>query len=324
MKKIMYTGLFISAVMLLLPLSAINNTQKTIAATTVNDTTPAVVETQSTSFKIFNAQSDEINEITSQDYIFGVVAAEMPALYEKEALKAQAVAAYTFALCRKAENSEKDYDITTDSAIDQGFVSKTELAERWGENAQEYTKKIEEAVKEAEGYVITHNNKPITAVYHAISSGKTESAKDVWDVELEYLSAVACEADKLATNYKTEAVFTVDEIKEKLKDTVEFTGEPSNFFGSIARTDSGAVKAITVCSKELTGSQIRELLELRSSNFNVIFAEDKFTFTVYGYGHGVGMSQNGANSMAKLGSSFEEILKHFYKGCEVEKIKSNS
>ena len=168
--------------------------------------------------------------------------------------------------------------------------------------------------------MITYESKPITAVYHAISSGKTEDAKDIWGTEYPYLKPVSSEGDKLSKDYISEASFSVEELKSKLSSDAEFSSSPANFFGKISRTDSGVVKEIEVCGKALKGARIRTLLDLRSSNFEVKYEAEKFVFTVYGYGHGVGMSQNGANYMAKQGSDFKEILCHYYKDCKVEKV----
>ncbi len=321
MKKIMYAVFFLCAVMLLSPLSVLDFNSNLLSATAVKKDELKSTAISSTSFKICNSENGQITEMSAEDYIFGVVAAEMPALYEKEALKAQAIAAYTFACTRKAENAEKDYDITTDPSSDQSFITEKEAREKWGEKAEEYIKKIRSAVEETKNYMITYNKKPIIAVYHAISSGKTESAKDVWDADLEYLTAVESEGDKLATNYKSQSTYTEAELKAALADAVELSGNPAEFFGNITRTASGGVKTLTVCKKELSGTRLRTLLNLRSSNFTVNYADNKFTFTVLGYGHGVGMSQNGADYMAKQGSDFKEILTHYYKGCKVEKIE---
>jgi stage II sporulation protein D len=172
--------------------------------------------------------------------------------------------------------------------------------------------------------MITYKGTPITAVYHAISSGKTESAKDIWNAELDYLVPVSSEGDKLATNYISEVEFTAKELKERLSDKAELSGEAKDYFSNLVRTKSGTVLKVNVCGQELKGSLVRELLELRSSNFTVEYRDEKFVFSVYGYGHGVGMSQNGANYMAKQGSTFEEILTHYYTGCKVEKVKITS
>lgn len=321
MKKIICIAVLIAAVMLLLPLSVFTEQPVALATSAViGSSSQTQAPAPSESFKVYDAENKSITEMTAADYVFGVVAAEMPALYEPEALKAQAIAAYTFACSRKADNSEQEYDITTDPATDQSFITEATARERWGENAELYVQKIKTAVNEADGYMITYNGTPITAVYHAISSGKTESCKDIWGTELPYLTTVTSEGDRLADGYISELALTAEELKEKFNGKVQFTADPLQYFSEAVRTESGTVKEISLCGTTLSGSEIRELLDLRSSNFEVSYQGSKFTFTVYGYGHGVGMSQNGANYMAKQGSSFEEILCHYYTGCKVEKI----
>lgn len=319
MKKILITSLILTAAMLLLPLVRLEGTDKVLPTTAItqSDTLkyePTIVET----FKVYDPETEKITLMPCDEYIFGVVAAEMPALYHEEALKAQAVAAYTFACSRKNTNEGKEYDITSSPLTDQSFISKEEATQRWGEKAAEYTQKIESAIKETKGCVLTYKGKLITAVYHAISSGKTESCKNVWGKDLPYLVSVPSEDDRLAENYISSATFTKEELTEKLSSVIGDTQTIT--FGEPSRTESGNVKEITVCGKVCSGAEIRELLELRSSNFAVTAEGDKITFTVYGYGHGVGMSQNGANAMAKKGSDFKEILTHYYTGCEIEKL----
>lgn len=320
MKKTLVLAILISISMLLIPLSTVKKLPKASAASTVLNEIPKAEKSEVKTFKVYDKDNDKVTEISASDYIFGVVAAEMPALYEEEALKAQAVAAYTFACCRKAENKAKPYDITTDHTIDQSFVTKEAAKEKWGENAEIYTEKIEKIVEETSGYVITHNGNLIVSVYHAVSSGKTEDCKNVWGKELVYLKSVLSEGDKLAENYISEVTFTTDELKKKLNEEVTFTGNPENYFGDIKKTDTGYVKEIALCKENISGSKLRSILNLRSTNFTVSYDADKFTFTVLGYGHGVGMSQNGANYMAKQGSDFKEILNHYYTDCKIEKI----
>ena len=168
-------------------------------------------------------------------------------------------------------------------------------------------------------YVILYNGKIITAVYHAISGGKTEDSNNVWGVSLPYLKPVSSEGDKLAENYITVLEFSFQDLKEKLSGIAKIDDTKQNIFKNITRTSSGTVKKITVGSTELTGALVRNALELRSSNFKIDIEDGKYKFTVYGYGHGVGLSQNGANYMAKQGLSFKEILTHYYTGCKIEK-----
>lgn len=317
MKKMFVIALTVWAIMLLLPLSVIGKETEIAKTEVISLQKNEKVEKKET-FKVLDKDSNKITEMDSNEYIYGVVAAEMPALYDEEALKAQAVAAYTFALKRSQENSDKEYDITTDFKVDQSFVSKSEIKEKWGENAQKYEDKISNAVKEAEGYVIKYKNEPILSVYHAVSGGKTENCSNVWGMELDYLKPVLSEWDKLYENYISEEEFTAEELKAKFPN-VEFSGKEAEYFSEPVYTDSQTVKKINLCSKEFTGEEIRSTLNLRSANFKVQYTDKKFVFTVYGYGHGVGMSQYGADYMAKQGSDFKEILTYYYTDCKVEK-----
>lgn len=320
MKKILCIGLIILSVMLLLPLTTMKNTSEIVEAATTVKNIPKASKAGADKFRLYDTSNDKVKTISAEDYIFGVVAAEMPALYDTEALKAQAVASYTYACYRRAENSDKSYDITTDYTVDQSYITEEKARERWGEKADEYIKKIKGAISEVSGYMITYKNQPILAVYHAISSGTTESSANVWGRELPYLKAVDSPGDKLSPDYISTLELSADTLVSKLSSDIEFSGNASDYFGEIKKTDSGTVKEITVCNKSLTGARIRSLLQLRSSCYDVEFANEKFTFTVYGYGHGVGMSQYGANYMAKQGSNFKEILTCYYSGCKVEKF----
>ena len=300
MKKIIGCAFFILAFMFILPLGVMKKpeTVKVSAAVT------SQVISQDGSFRadtlrVLDKESGTVTEMTPEEYIFGVLAAEMPALYDKEALKAQAVAAYTFALNRQTENADKDYDITTDMGTDQSFITEEKAREKWGDKADEYCDKLKGAVKEVENFAVTYDGKPILAVYHAISSGKTEDCENVWGKAYPYLKSVASPGDSLAPDYISKAVFSADDLRDKLSKTIELSGEPQDYFGKTERTASGTVKSIEVCGSDLSGGEIRSALSLKSSDFEVLYKDGEFVFTVYGYGHGVGMSQFGANTMAK-------------------------
>lgn len=267
--------------------------------------------------RVLRRESGEVEEMSVEDYLFSVVAAEMPALYETEALKAQTVAAYTYAM-RKAEASDKDYDITDDSSVDQAFTSRDKAREKWGENADTYEEKIRSAVKSVLYETVTYNGKLILAAYHAISSGKTENAADIWGGEYSYLVSVESAGDKLSPNYLSIVTFTEEEFKEKLSDLVSLSGDAASWFGDIGKTDSGSVMTAVVGGKAVSGGEIRNALSLRSSNFDLSYADGAFTFTVRGYGHGIGMSQYGAHYLAQQGKNYKEILLHYYPGCKVE------
>ncbi|MDO4608280.1 MAG: stage II sporulation protein D [Clostridia bacterium] len=307
--------------MLVIPLSALpDNAKLTLPVqSTQNDLLYEKQEPQPAPQKIKVLLGDDVAEYEISDYVFGVVAAEMPALYHEEALKAQAVAAYTFALYKMDTNGDDKYDIAADPDKAQAFITREQAKNKWGEKAEEYIKKIDNCVSAVSGQILTYNNSPIFAAYHAISAGKTNSCADVWGKDLPYLKSRDSFGDKLCDGYLSEVTLSADELTKKLKKLTKATGEPKNYFSDISAADNGYVKSITYCGKKLTGAQISTALELRSSNFEVSLTDDSFTFKVKGYGHGVGLSQTGADYMAKQGSRYDEILLHYYKGATLQK-----
>ncbi len=322
MKTIYITALMVMMVlMLILPLSA----NADIKDTTISDSAQQVISPvdklenspEEVKVKLKLTATGEIVTYSAEDYIFGVVAAEMPALYETEALKAQAVAAYTYYL-KKAAASDGEYDITDDYSVDQAFITPEKAGEKWGDDAEKYEKKIRDAVKSVLYKRICYGGEPISAVYHAISSGKTEKAADIWGGEYPYLVSVDSSFDKLSENYLSNEDFTTDELKKALSALVTVTEAEGNGIADIKRSDSGSVTSLTVWGKTLDGLEFRKALGLRSSNFDIEFKDGVYTFTVRGYGHGIGMSQNGANYLAQQGKSFEEILLYYYTGCSIE------
>ena len=318
--KNIYIGtiIILAIVMLTFPLMASSEQtpQKTDSVTA--NTTPLDNTANNETIKVYMSETKEVKVLNMEDYVFGVVAAEMPALYSDEALKAQAVAAYTYAIYKSNQNALENYDITDNFQTDQAFVTVEKAREKWGEDANTYEEKIRNAIRSVWGKKITYNGAPILSVYHAISSGKTENALDIWGGSYDYLVSVDSVGDMLSPNYLTTAQFSIEDLTTKLSSVAEFSGEAKDYFGEIVRTESGTVKTVNICGKQVEGSVIRAALDLRSANFDVAFSSDKFIFTVKGYGHGIGMSQYGAHYMAMQGKSYEEILKHYYKGCEIK------
>lgn len=319
MKKILCCALIFACFMLVLPLSVMGGGKKDKASaisasakTNINKVNN--IPAQSDTFRLLNRDTNTVSNISAENYIFGVVAAEMPALYEYEALKAQAVAAYTFACRRRLESGKKDYDITTDPKTDQSFAAAEELKKRWGDKADVYTEKIKKAVADTKGQVLTYNGEPALTVYHAVSSGMTNACRDVWGKDLPYLKSVASPYDKLAPNYLSSVTVSGEDFCKKLAGKCTFSGNKEKYIGEIKRTDTGAVKTVCICGKEISGGEIRSAFDLRSLNFDITLNNGNFVFTVRGYGHGVGMSQFGADYMAKQGSTYKEILATYYKG----------
>lgn len=320
MKKIIYTALIITSFMLLLPFSVLSK-DSIIESGNILEVKASVTENKDEKdvFRVYDKETDKVTVMKAEDYIFGVVAAEMPASYETEALKAQSVAAYTYACYKRNANKEKEYDITTDYTVDQSFKSLEKARADWGSKADEYVGKIKSAVESTIGEMLCVKDKPILAVYHAVSCGQTYNAKDVWGKEIPYLQAVPSEGDKLANNYISTASFTIDELKKKLSKALEIEETDGAVLSDLKASNNGLVKTVMLFGKEVTGSDIRKALDLQSSNFKFEIKDDTYTFTVYGRGHGIGMSQNGANYMAKEGYSYKKILNHYYTGCELIK-----
>lgn len=311
---ISFAVLFICTV--LFPLFSMNDT--TLTPPSSQNTSSTQPPQNDETFRMYLTEEKKTITVTARDYCIGVVSAEMAAEYETEALKAQAVVAYTYAKYKANLRKNEDYDITDTHLYDQAFLSADEAKEHFKDNYDKYTEKITAAVDAVLGQTITHNGKPILAVCHSISGGKTEAATDIWGGEYPYLKPVESVGDVLSPNYLSEVTVSSDDMAKALKTlNIPAEGEPSKWIGEIKRSDSGTVLKIKLCGTELKGSDLRTALSLRSANFDVEYSDGGFKFTVRGYGHGVGMSQYGAQFMALQGSTYKEILKWYYTDCEV-------
>lgn len=309
-----WLALILAAALLLMPLMAVKP-KKSVNAMALIEIPQSSSEIQT--FKVKNSQSGEITEINARDYIFGVVAAEMPASYHTEALKAQAVAAYTFALYKKEQNKQLEYDITDSHLTDQSYITRAAALEKWGDSAAEYEQKINQAVDAVSNIVVAYNGKLILSVYTAISGGKTESSENVWGNAVPYLTPAESIGDLLCPDYLSSASFTTEEINAKLCVPNGIKSEHTLWFSSPKYSDSGTVISMDFSGVSLSGAQIRDALGIRSANFDVTYSDGKFNFSVRGYGHLCGMSQYGANYMAMQGSTYNEILEWYYKDCKI-------
>lgn len=269
-------------------------------------------------------ENDKISKLSLKEYLYGVVAAEMPASFEKEALKAQAVAARTETIKKsKTKNSvHENADVCNDINHCQAYYGEKELKEKYGEDwIKNYYEKIKSSVDETDGITAVYNNEPISAVFHSASNGNTENSKDVWGGEFPYLVSVESQGDETSPKFSDEKTFSLKEFKERLSKIkkIEFLGEPTLWIENILRNSSGSVKEITICKNTFKGTQIRTAFDLRSTSFEITISKNSVTFKTKGYGHGVGMSQYGANYMAQKGYSYEEILKKYYTGISLKK-----
>ncbi|MBE6781345.1 MAG: stage II sporulation protein D [Ruminococcaceae bacterium] len=318
MKTVYVTIMMVTAMfMLLLPITAGAKTETKVEGLLASGEN-ITEEEKLSKVKVLMSDTKEITEFSLEDYLFGVVAAEMPALYEEDALKAQTVAAYTYFLRKKESNAQQDYDITDDYTVDQAFVTPEEARKKWSDSAETYERKIRNAVLDVMYKKLTYDSKLAATVYHAISFGVTENASEVWGGQYPYLVSVDSSFDKLADNYLSTVNLTSEELKTALSGKAEVKSLTENCVSDIKRTKAGSVKSVSISGVSVSGSDIRKALELRSSDFDVSFADGVYTFTVRGYGHFIGMSQNGANYMAKQGKNWQEILLHYYPGCKIE------
>ena len=276
---------------------------------------------------VYIKSEDKVVEMVFSEYLKEVVSAEMPANFELEALKAQAVAARSYVNSRRnaykisgTPIEHKGAEICTDYAHCKAWISKTDRMNSWGEDAQNNWDKIEKAVTETSGEVVTYNGEVISAVFHSTSSGKTESSEDVWGGVREYLVSVDSPGEENAPKFKSESSISRDEFIRILSENVEGVDLNESLFGEIKRSDAGGIKEITLLGQKVKGTLFRTLFSLNSTNIEITEEDENIKFLVKGYGHGVGMSQYGANAMAKTNKNYKEILTHYYQGTEVKKL----
>ena len=252
-----------------------------------------------------------------QDYLRGVLAAEMPASFPEEALKAQAVAARSYALYCAAGAKHGDAQICADPGCCQAWQSEARQREKWGTDYEKYAKKIAAAVEATEGEYLHYEGQAVFAAFHSSSAGATEESGALWS-PLPYLVSVPSpETAADVPGYVSELSCAPLDFRDTILSAcpqADFTGPEEQWIGEIRREESGRVEAVVLGGQELSGSRIRSLFSLRSAAFTLCYEDGLFRFTVTGYGHGVGMSQYGAKVMAENGSAYTDILAHYYPG----------
>ncbi len=293
------------------PVAAVVSTPKVTESNSSKETENEEKQDTTQTVRVYDPATEKTTTLDMYEYIYGVVCAECPMLYHEEAIKSQIIAAYTYTLYCKNTMKDAEYDLTTQPETSQAYITQEKAFENWGSNAEKYDKKLRKLMDEVWGVYLSYKDEPILSAYHAISSGKTETAEAVWGKAIPYLVSADSEGDKLAEKYETTAEFKLSEAEK----TLETLGVTSKELKSAKTksTDCGSVLELKCGDTTVTGEQIRAAFNLRSSNFKIKVTSKKLTFTVYGYGHGLGMSQNGANFMAKAGCTYKEILNHYYK-----------
>lgn len=262
-------------------------------------------------------EDETVEEGDMDAYLVGVVLAEMPAYFESEALKAQAVVARTYAR-RAWETGGKhgDGSVCGDYACCQAYISQEDYLARGGR--EEDVEKIRAAVLETSGQVLTYDGNLIEATYFSCSGGQTEDAEAVWGTDFPYLRSVESPGEEEAAHYRDTVSFSAGEF-QKLLD-IQLPGSPDSWFGEVTYTTGGGVDTVSIGGTLFRGTQLRQLLGLRSTVFSVAVEADQIHIHTKGYGHRVGMSQYGADAMAVAGSDYTQILAHYYQGTELTEI----
>lgn len=276
----------------------------------------------SINIKVFNTATGELQEMNLEQYVLGVLAGEMPSEFHIEALKAQALAARTYTLMRSrafgGEGCSKhpEADVCTDPANCQAYRDPKTIKVNFD--------KYKQAVTETQGQVIVYNDALIDAVFHSTSGGKTENSEDVWSSRVPYLRSVISQYEENSPKLITKKEVKVSDFiaaMKKLDSTIKLSSKSiKNQIKILDRSEGGRIKNIQIAGKTLSGSAVRAALGLNSSNFSITYSGSNMIFTVTGNGHGIGLSQYGADGMAKNGSDYKEIVTHYYQGVEIMKI----
>lgn len=257
-----------------------------------------------------------VEAIPFEEYTLGVLAGEMPVNFELEALKAQAVAARSYVLKKMEQNKDKDYDVV-DTVMNQVYISDDSLREKWKDSYDEKINKLKQAIIETKGEYLTYNNEVVEAFFFSTSTGKTENSEEVFVQALPYLRSVDSSWDsKVSPVFNETTTISLSDFYQKLN--LEYNDSLN--IEILETTSTGRIKRIKINDKEFTGNDVYKALKIRSTFFEIKKIDNNVVITTKGYGHGVGMSQYGAEGMAKEGYTYDQILKHYYKDVEISKM----
>ena len=265
--------------------------------------------------RVLRSSSNKIEEIPLEEYIVGVLAGEMPINFNEEALKAQAVASRSYARKKMIYNKNKEYDVI-DTVMNQVYLDDESLRKSWKDNYEENISKLKNIVFKTKGEYVTYNNEVIDAFFFSTSTGVTENSENVFGKELPYLKSVISTFDEISPLYRVKKEYKKEEFYNKL--SIKNSDKLNIKYTDISQT--GKVSKININGNNYDAKKIVELFNLKSYYFKIEEENNKIIITTSGYGHGVGMSQYGANGMANLGYNYKEILKYYYKGVEIKKI----
>lgn len=283
-------------------------------------TQPAATETAEEAIRVFMPEEGGARTLSMEDYAISAVAAEMPAAYEEEALKAQAAACVTLARYMQRHNrGDSSLDgavIAADAKRYQGYMTEEEMRERWGEGYEAYHEKIRAAVEAVLPYTVCYEGEPILAAFHAVSSGVTEQADTLWGKEIPYLVNVESEGDRLSPGYASSETVSAAAFREALGFSAA-SEDPADWLGDASYSEAGTLLSLEAGDGTFSGETLRDAFSLRSPAVRVSYDGENFVLSVTGYGHGIGMSQYGADYYARQGWTWREILAHYYPGTEI-------
>lgn len=278
------------------------------------------------SYRILNLSTGQVDTVSTRDFLIGAVCSEMPLTYPQEALKAQIIAAHSYADARKANEAAsqsadlKGADFSADPQNHQGYITQKEMISMWGDRYAANYQTAAALVDEVLNLRLLYDGKAALTCYHAISCGNTEYSENVWSQSLPYLVQVDSSFDSTADGFLQTKLFTAQQMQEDLLrgfSGLDLSKDPSTWFGEPVYSAAGYAVSVPVGGAVVTGRDLREKLGLRSSCFVITYENETFTVATKGYGHGVGMSQYGASVLAKQGKTYEQILSYYYPGTQL-------
>lgn len=273
--------------------------------------------------EVYISKENKVEKVPLEEYVLSVVSSEMPATFHEEALKAQSILARTFVINKLITgcNNIKEGNIC-DTTHCQAYLNINEKKKAWGKDGDEYLKKLKKVVKETEGKVLSYNDQLVKyPQYFSTSSGNTEDAVAVFSEDVPYLKSVESPGEEISPKYESEISISISDFKSKIKKSIPNSDLRNNITEEVKilnRNTGGTVDDIKIGDTTIKGKEFRKIFGLNSANFTLEVLEDKINIKCLGYGHGVGMSQWGANVMAKEGSKYDEILEHYFKGSKIE------
>ncbi|WP_229683238.1 stage II sporulation protein D [Virgibacillus oceani] len=271
------------------------------------------------SVAVMRANSDQVENVPLETYVSRVVSGEMPVDFELEALKAQALAARTFIVNHMLHQGASDKSDITDTVNDQVYNNEADLRKKWGSDYTKNMNKIKKAVAATKGQILTYNNAPISPAYFSTSNGYTVNSEDYWENELPYLRSVKSPWDTKSPEFLEQEILSIEQVEKGLGVDL-----PENITVNMTRSDNHRVREMNIAGKSFTGREVREKLDLRSTDFTMEQKSNHLIFKTKGYGHGIGMSQYGANGMAKEGKSYKDIVKYYYQGVSISDINETA